>query len=158
MLGDNITPAYFYTSKCIITIKSLLRHSLFHNSSASTLPLNDWEKINIKASHLNSIEVLWLEGLATINWDSKVFQSNDFDVLIAIDADAIQVWENEGWIRKLLKQRDCVFLKVDVLELWKIKKIYGDPALKMQENRLPVNQILRQLQAFAEKVKKSKLC
>ena len=30
-----------------------------------------------------------------------------------------------------------------------IQKIYSD--LKMQENQLPINQILRKLQAFAEK-------
>ena len=59
---------------------------------------------------------------------------------------------------KMLKQRDCVFLKVDALEWWKIKKSKKSMeiqksyrALKMQENLLSVNQILMQLQAFIEK-------
>ena len=59
---------------------------------------------------------------------------------------------------KMLKQWDCVFLKVDALEWWKIKKskksMEGQQsywALKMQENWLSVNQILMQLQVIAQK-------
>ena len=59
---------------------------------------------------------------------------------------------------KMLKQWDWVFLKVDALERWKIKKSKKSMeiqksyrALKMQENLLSVNQILMQLQAFIEK-------
>ena len=59
---------------------------------------------------------------------------------------------------KMLKQRDCVFLKVDALEWWKIKKSKKSMeiqksyrALKMPENWLSVNWILVQLQVFAQK-------
>ena len=61
-------------------------------------------------------------------------------------------------LEKILKQQDCVFLIVDALERWKIKKskksMEGQKsyrALKMQENWLSVNQVLMQLQVFAQK-------
>ena len=61
-------------------------------------------------------------------------------------------------LEKILKQQDCDYLIVDTLEWWKIKKskksMEGQKsyrALKMQENWLSVNQILMQLQVFAQK-------
>ena len=60
------------------------------------------------------------------------------------------------WEKKY-KQRDLVFLKVDALEWWKMKKSKKSieiqksyRALKMMENRLSFNQILMQLQAISE--------
>ena len=60
------------------------------------------------------------------------------------------------WEKKY-KERDYVFLKVDALEWWKIKKSKKSieiqksyRALKMKENRLSFNQILMQLQAISE--------
>ena len=56
------------------------------------------------------------------------------------------------------KQRDYVYLKIDALEWWKVKKIKKSieiqksyRPLKNQENRLLLNQILMQLQVFPEK-------
>ena len=60
------------------------------------------------------------------------------------------------WEKKY-KQRDFVFLKVDALGWWKIKKSKksieiqkSNRALKMKENWLSFNQILVQLQAISE--------
>ena len=79
-------------------------------------------------------------------------QGSDIDLMLS-QSERMRV-ESE----KMLKQGGCVFLKVDALEWWKIQKSKKSVeiqksyrALKMQEIQLSVNQILMQLQAFAEK-------